>query len=76
MGMRVLAVSEPLLQRVLRAQLGTSVDGNEAGLPEDVAIIGARMHWNGTVEFKLMSPAYDGPREGERIPWLDGRVLT
>lgn len=76
MGRRVLAVSGQLLEDILRAQLGTEVDGNEEGLPEQVEIIGARMLWNGVFEFKLTSPSYNGPAEGERIPWLQSKVRT
>lgn len=76
MGMKALAMSERLLKEVLQAQLGTSVGKGEEGIPDDAHIIGARMLWNGIVEFKLISESYSEEPEGTRVPWLGGRFLT
>jgi hypothetical protein len=69
-------MTEEALGRVLRAQLGTSVGNGEEGLPADVRIVAVRRTWQGVFEFKLESGSYEGPMEGERIPWLQGRFLT
>ena len=76
MGTRTLAMTEEAFTRVLRAQLGTSIDNGEEGLPADVRIVAARHTWQGVFEFKLESGSYEGPPEGGRIPWLQGRFLT
>ena len=76
MGTKCLAMTEELLLDALRSKLGTAVGGSEEGLPEDVSITGARQTWNGLIEFKLLSNAYEPMPEGGRIPWLGGRFLT
>lgn len=66
----MLAMTEEALVEALVGKKGVG-----ERMPDDVRVVGVRYTWNGLYQFKLVSRNFDGPYEGDKMPWLTEEVV-